>query len=227
MVGLDHPGVDGGHHQLTGVLSHDVPHGARGPGHEFATSSRRPVRWAPWGRLSQSGTAKVSTISDHSMPSASPGWSSHRSQRSRTGPSAVGPGPDHRAGDGWPSRWPGAAPRSTGRSPGAAHRSRRAGRPAPPPADRPRGGQPRAPLRSPDDPVQVALRLAVAHQHNPGRALFGGKIRSTPASAPLVAVRLAHARFPTKCSSWRSVRHSTTSSQWAAYSPTMESPDPQ
>ena len=45
------------------------------------------------GSLSQSGTEKVSTISDHSIPSASPGWSSHRSQRSRTGPSASGPDP--------------------------------------------------------------------------------------------------------------------------------------
>ena len=36
-----------------------------------------------------------------------------------------------------------------------------------------------------------------------------------------------HASSPTNCSSWRSVRHSTTSSQWTAYSPTMESPESQ
>jgi len=59
-------------------------------------------------------------------------------------------------------------------------------------------------------------------------ALIGmGAIVLQHARVGALLLGLAHARFPTKCSSCRSVRHSTTSSQWAAYSPTIESPEPQ
>ena len=84
-------------------------------------------------------------------------------------------------------------------------------------------GQPRASLWPTDDPAHVALRLAVTDQYDARRPLHR---RNDPEDS-LVGALLAHARLPTKRSSWRSVRHSTTSSQWAAYSPTMESPDPQ
>ena len=135
------------------------------------------------GRWSQSGTPKVSTTSSHSMPSASPGCSSHRSQRSRTGPSAVGSRPHH-------------GPEPLGRldRPGQ-HRGVQRRRLAQlaalvePVGQRghlaaPQVGQPRAALRPADDAVEVALRLAVADQHDPrSRPRSGGKMRSTPASA--------------------------------------------
>ena len=176
---LDHAGVDGGHHQLTGVLSHHAAHRARGPLHELrpalAAGCDRHGRVAvPVGHLN------ASTMSPHSMPSASPGCSSQRSQRSRTGPSASAPARPP-AGAAPPSRGPVAAPRSTAPSPRAALRSRRGGRPAQPP-DSSQVGQARAALGPADDVVEVALRLAVADQHDPGRALLG---REDPQDARL------------------------------------------
>ena len=98
-------------------------------------------------------------------------------------------------------------------------------------------GQARAPAGAAHDALDVAARLAVAYQHDPGGPGHRGEHPPHPAGHAeraaerggvfAVLVRVAHARLPTKCSSWRSVRHSTTSSQCAAYSPTMESPDPQ
>ena len=230
---LDHPGVDGGHHQLTRVLSHHLPHGARGPRHELgpALAARRdghggvvvPVGYpegldhlAP---LHAVGLARGATRRGHSVPAPGRGPSGPARPRAAAAP---------------PSRSPGAAPRSTAPSPGAARRSRRGGRPAPPPDGGPGRSAPCSPWPA-DDAVQVALRLAVAHQHDPGGALLGREDPQharlgafvAPGSALGLAAVLAHARLPTKCSSWRSVRHSTTSSQWAAYSPTMESPEPQ
>ena len=52
------------------------------------------------------------------------------------------------------------------------------------------------------------------------------KMHAAPTAAILDPTS-THARLPTKCSSWRKVRHSTTSSQYTAYSPTIESPEPQ
>src|SRR6185437_6002284 len=96
-------------------------------------------------------------------------------------------------------------------------------------------GEPGAPLEPSDDPVQVALGLTMADQHDAGGTLLGGKDAEDTLvrAAAEVGVAflhlfggLAHARLPTNRSNLPSVPPSTTSSQWGPYSPTMEAPQP-
>ena len=130
------------------------------------------------GSLSQSGTPRVSTTSSHVMPSASPGCSSHRSQRWRTGPGRPARGRRRRAAAP-PSPWHGAAPRSRAPWRRAARRSRTGGRPA----RRPGAGRGRSARCSPGPP-DTRLRL---HSASPWRTSTirvepssGGKMRRTP-----------------------------------------------
>ena len=169
--GLDHPGVDGGHHQLTRVLAHHVAYGARGPCHELrpALATRRDGHG---GVLVPVGHPEGL---DHLAPLHAVGFAGmqlaeitalpHRAEGRRSGPDH-GPQPFGRLG-----------------RPGQ-HRGVQGGRLTQlaalvEPVRQRRhlmashGGQARAALDASDDPVQVALRLAVAHQHNPGGALFG------------------------------------------------------
>ena len=142
---LDHPGVDGGHHQLAGVLLHDVADGFRRPRHERGPALAARARSGRPGRVSQSGTPKVSTSSAplHAVAlarvqlaevAALPHRAEGRRARAHHGAQALGR-----------LRRPAAAPRSTASSPAAARRSRRGGRPARPPERAPGRSAPCSP----------------------------------------------------------------------------------
>ena len=190
------------------------------------------------GSVSQSGLPNRSLNADQSRPSASPGWSSQNPHSSTTAAGAGRPSRRrHRRpapGPGSPpSRPPGAGCWRTGRRHRPARRSRPAGPRSTATWARPRSVRPGAADRAAAHARHVAHRLAVADQHD-----RGGRRRASPpwsgcrAAAPRAtgprgrrcprrsgrrsragARRTGHASSPTNRSSWRRVRHSTTSSQ--------------
>ena len=208
------------------------------------------IGWS--GSSSQSRVPNRSVNSLQVSPSASPGWSSHR-PHSVTSGGPTHPAVRPRA----PVRALGPVTSRAGASSSAVSMARgstlayRASAPASSPVSSRRSRSPSTCRR----PRSVRPGSRAARHTRPTRCTPPPRGGPGPAGWPTGAVptscgcrrvgrdrahRVAgprqsveppgsagHASSPTNCSSWRRVRHSTTSSQWTAYSPTIESPESQ